>query len=295
VFTRQVRARHRAVPASRRRVARLGGVLAALVVLLSGWGISTAATASAAPTAAPGAIGYDVSTPQCGRTLPEIGAFGIVGVNGGRAFSLNPCFASQYEWAKRRPAASGVYINTGNPAPRSDYYWPASGSRDPALCRDNTSTRDPGCAYDYGWHAAAAALAAADRVDPTSRSRTWWLDIETANSWNGDGIANAADLQGVVDLLRSKGVARVGLYSTAYQWRTITGGYTASSAGTYRTAWRSAFTPRYRLESVPLWIATMGDAAAAKTACTTSFTGGPAQMVQFVDGSGLDANYVCRR
>ena len=36
-------------------------------------------------------------------------------------------------------------------------------------------------------------------------------------------------------------------------------------------------------------------AAAAKTACATSFTGAPAQMVQFVDGSGLDANYVCRR
>jgi hypothetical protein len=283
------------MPAPRRRLARFGGVLAALVVLLSGWSLSTAAAASVAPAAAPGAIGHDVSTPQCGSTLPEIGAFGVVGVNGGRAFTWNPCFASEYAWAKRRPAAAGVYINTGNPAPRSDYYWPASGSREPALCRDSTSTRDPGCAYDYGWHAATAALAAAERVDPTSRSRAWWLDVETANSWNGDGIANAADLQGVVDLLRSKGVARVGLYSTAYQWRTITGGYTASSAGTYRTAWRSAFTPRYRLESLPLWIATTGDAAAAKAACATSFTGAPAQMVQFVDGSGIDVNYVCRR
>jgi hypothetical protein len=33
--------------------------------------------------------------------------------------------------------------------------------------------------------------------------------------------------------------------------------------------------------------------AAAKSACATSFTGAPAQMVQFVDGSGLDANVVC--
>ena len=98
-----------------------------------------------------------------------------------------------------------------------------------------------------------------------------------------------------MDLLRSKGVVRVGLYSTAYQWRAITGGYTASSAGSYRTAWRSAFTPGYRLESAPLWMATTGDAAAAKAACATSFTGAAAQMVQFVDGSGLDANFVCRR
>jgi hypothetical protein len=108
-----------------------------------------------------------------------------------------------------------VYVNTGNPAPRSDFYWPASGFRDPALCRDNTSTRDPGCAYDYSWHAAAKALAVADRVDPGLRSRTWWLDVEKANSWNGDGIANTADLQGALDLLRSKGVTRVGRYSTA--------------------------------------------------------------------------------
>ena len=135
----------------------------------------------------------------------------------------------------------------------------------------------------------------ADRVDPGLRSRTWWLDVETANSWNGDGIANTADLQGALDLLRSQGVARVGLYSTAYQWRAITGGYTATSAATYRATWRPAFTPRYRLESAPLWIATAGDLAAAKAACSTSFTGAAAQMVQFVDGSGLDADYVCRR
>ena len=84
-------------------------------------GISTAAAASVAPSAAVGAIGHDVSTPQCGRTLPEIGAFGVVRVNGGRAFTENPCFAAEQAWAKRRPAATGVYINTGNPAPRSDF------------------------------------------------------------------------------------------------------------------------------------------------------------------------------
>ena len=109
-------------PVRARYLARFGGVLAALVVLLSGWGISTAAAAAVAPSAAVGATGHDVSAPQCGRTLPEVGAFGIVGVNGGRAFSENPCFATEYEWAKRRPAAPGVYINTGNPAPRSDFY-----------------------------------------------------------------------------------------------------------------------------------------------------------------------------
>ncbi len=263
--------------------------VALLVAALSGWAVSTAVAAPAA------SVGHDVSFPQCaGAALPATGTFGIVGLTGGRAFSANPCLAAQYRWAAGRPSAPAVYVNTGNPAPTSSYYWPASGGRDPALCRDSRSTRDPGCAYDYGWHAAGAALALADRTDRTIRTRTWWLDVETANSWNGDAASNAADLQGAVDLLRSKGVARVGLYSTAYQWKVITGGYTAATANTYRTAWRAAFTPRFPLEQAPLWIATAGDLRAARAACGTSFTGAPALLAQFKDGSALDADLACR-
>lgn len=280
---RPISARHRLRPA--------GVVLAALCAAL----LTVSGTAHAAPAAPPGAVGHDVSTPQCTTTLPASGAFAVVGLTGGRAFSVNPCFDAEYRWASGRPSAAAVYINTGNPAPTSNYYWPTSGTRDPALCRDATSTRDPGCAYDYGWHAAAAALAAADRTDRAIRGLTWWLDVEIANSWNGDRIANAADLQGALDLLRSKGVARVGIYSTGYQWTSITGGYSQSTAGTYRSAWRASFTPRFPLESAPLWIATVGDLASATAACSTTFTGAAAQLVQFHDASGLDADVVCRR
>jgi len=259
--------------------------------------------ARAGSGAAPaGSVGHDVSYPQCagsgstGTTAGSLsGAFGIVGVTNGLPFSASPCWAAEYAWAAGRSYRAGLYANTANPAPRSSHYWPVSDARDPALCANSASTTDPGCAYDYGWHAAASALATAQVTVPTAATLPWWLDVESANSWNGNGTANAADLQGAVDLLRSKGVARVGLYSTAYQWRAITGGYAASSAATYRAAWRSAFTPRYRLETLPLWIATTGDLAAAKAACSTTFTGAPAQLVQYVDGSGIDANYVCRR
>src|SRR5437899_2627639 len=48
----------------------------------------------------PASAGYDVSYPQCSSTLPSRPDFGIVGVNGGRAYAANPCLAAQYGWAQ---------------------------------------------------------------------------------------------------------------------------------------------------------------------------------------------------
>jgi hypothetical protein len=69
-------------------------------------------------------------------------------VSDGRAWSANPCLASEYHWAAAYPRTPDVYMNTANPAPSSSYYWPASGARDPALCGNAKLTTDPGCAYD---------------------------------------------------------------------------------------------------------------------------------------------------
>ena len=74
-------------------------------------------TASAASTP----VGYDVSYPQCGTTLPRDRAFGIIGVNGGLATRANPCLTQQLSWAwgssgsvLLQPKAQ-VYLNTANP------------------------------------------------------------------------------------------------------------------------------------------------------------------------------------
>jgi hypothetical protein len=270
---------------SRRDVRLRAVVLAVLTVLC------TAAATATAWAAGPGGNGHDVSHPQCGGRLPAGSAFGVVGINQGRPFSANPCLAAQYRWAAGRPAAAALYVNTGNPAPRSAYYWPRSGTADPAGCADSRSRTDPGCAYDYGWHAAADALATARSLGSAALGHTWWLDVEATNTWNGDGVSNTAVLQGMYDHLRSHGVARVGIYSTGPQWRTITGGYSASSAARYRTAWASHFTPRSPLHAAPLWIAG-GTRATARGMCATSFTGGPTRMVQFL-ADGFDTNLVC--
>jgi hypothetical protein len=252
-----------------------------------------AATSTAWAAGSPGGAGHDVSHPQCGAALPESSTFGIVGINGGRPFSTNPCLTTQYSWAVGRPSDAAIYVNTGNPAPSSDYYWPSSGSSDPALCTDSASTTDPGCAYDYGWHAAGNALVTGKRLGDAVMAHTWWLDVETTNTWNGDTTSNTAMLQGMYDYLRSHGVGNVGLYSSAYQWKRITGGYTASNAARYASIWGPHVTPDFPLHGAPLWVATAASSSTARTSCSTSFTEAPAQMVQFISEDGLDTNLTC--
>jgi hypothetical protein len=267
------------------RRAILIGALTALTTCLFGGG-----PAWAEPAAGPG---HDVSHPQCGGDLPDGSTFGIVGLNQGRPYSTNPCLAAQYRWAAGRPAKAAIYVNTSNPAPKSNYYWPRSGSREPALCRDSSSTKDAGCAYNYGWHAAANAMATGKKLGRAVLGHTWWLDVETTNTWNGDGVSNTATLQGMYDYLRSHGVARVGLYSTGFQWKRITGGYSAATAARYTGAWQPQVTPDYPLHEAPLWIATAANSGTAKAKCATSFTGGRTVMVQFIGKDGFDTNLVC--
>jgi hypothetical protein len=275
-----------AVPTRRRRVV----VVVALVAALLAGGATVAAWALVGP---PGAVGHDVSYPQCGQGVPTTGSFGVVGVNGGKVSTANPCLASQYGWASGRSNGASLYANTGNPGSISTFYWPASGSRDPALCTDRTSAADAGCAYDYGYHGGQDSLRIAkNALGSGVTGRTWWLDVEVANSWNGTASANAASLQGAVDALVAGGVGTVGIYSTAYQWTQITGGYSGSTAASYRAGWASAFTPKRPLESAPLWVAGLSSVDAAAKNCGTSFTGGTTALAQYTDGA-FDGDLVC--
>ena len=46
-----------------------------------------------------GAVGFDISFPDCERAVLPSGSFGIVGLNGGRPFTTNPCLGREYGWA----------------------------------------------------------------------------------------------------------------------------------------------------------------------------------------------------
>lgn len=276
----------RQVPASTSRRALVALIFTVLATALAGIAPATAAEPARAP-------GHDISHPQCGGGLPEGSRFGIVGLNQGRPFTTNPCLADQYRWATGRPAAPAIYVNTANPAPRSDFYWPRSGSREPVLCRDAGSTTDAGCAYNYGWQAAEGSMRVARTLGKGVLGHTWWLDVETMNTWNGDGVANTAVLQGMYDHLRAHGVGTVGLYSTGYQWKKITGGYTAGTAPRYLAAWKGVIKPDFPLHDAPLWVATGKGGKDVSSRCGTSFTGGPTTMVQFIGKDGFDTNVTC--
>jgi hypothetical protein len=261
--------------------------------------------------------GNDISFPQCGKTFPSGQSFGIVGVNAGVASSGNPCLGpylggaastSELDWAvttssgvSSQPKAS-LYVNTGDPgnvyAGRPVATWPKSGATPYGSCttmrvrtRYGTYTvgRDsPACAYEYGreraatdvkvyFADAAAALAGAVSSDPSAYQ--WWLDVETANTWQSGSSGrhmNVADLRGMVDYLASVHPPAVGVYSTATDWQAITGGTGPSSA----------------LYGLPVWLPGASDPAGAGAMCSAaSFSGGPVRLTQWT--AAYDDDLAC--
>jgi len=239
----------------------------------------TVLPAYAANPAPPASTGYDISWPQCGSSFPSGGAFGIVGVTDGLAFSANPCLSAEYAWAttSTRIYTPGLYINTGNPEQASSN-WPGRAGVGPRPC-STTDLKDPSnvnCAYNYGYNAATDALTVATtNVGGAAQTLPWWLDVEIGNSWNGSLAANSSTVQGYIDYQRGHSTGTVGIYSTGSQWGQITGGYTVPSA--------------------PDWLAGASSVTDARNLCnspTSSFSGGPVQLVQYPNGN-FDGNYVC--
>ncbi|MEA2675701.1 MAG: hypothetical protein QOI92_2893 [Chloroflexota bacterium] len=221
--------------------------------------------------------GFDIAYPQCGAPYPANPLFGIVGVNGGKVFSANPCLAGEIAWAGG--ATGQLYANTGNPGPALSSFWP-SGQTSPRYCDPaNLDTAD--CAYDYGFNAAqhsyntASAAYAQLHLTGSPSATRWWLDVETENSWRSDTSLNIAALQGEVAYLRDiAGVARIGFYSTQLQWNTITAGTLAFNVN-------------------PSWVAGASSLKAARDRCTRpAFTGNVNVYTQY-PYLGFDANNVC--
>jgi hypothetical protein len=273
---------------------RLPGALAlasalALIVVGATMPASSADAAVRTVSLPPTGNGIDISYPQCVKEshlrLPPNIPFAIVGVNGGRASTSNPCFTSEYNSAfllggsSEQPHAA-VYVNTGNPGLAASW-WPSSNltQSGTAVINPNGScagVEDAACAYIYGYSMAQADYRRVGRSG-VAMPELWWLDVETSNTWQADTIANAASLSGMVDYFKSK-YLDVGLYSTAYQWNRIAGLTAATST----------------LAGLPSWLAGssyLGAAAACEKSPLTP--NGRVALVQYV--MHLDNNFSCHR
>ncbi len=222
--------------------------------------LAVAAALLAAPgaaTAAPTGTGYDVSHPQCDAPLPAARAFAVIGVNGGLATRTNPCLTDQLSWAwsssgavRAQPKAQ-LYLNTANPGQVLGLVttWPETGATPYGRCH---GTNSRACSWQYGWERAQNSVvsfftpaARAARVDSQPARYTWWLDVETMNTWqsgSADALArNRATLEGMAAYLLSRG-ADVGLYSTRQQWAEIAGTVPAGSILAGRDSWLAGST-----------------------------------------------------
>jgi hypothetical protein len=212
---------------------------------------------------AAGATGYDISWPQCGGSYPggPIG-LGIIGANDGKAFTQNPCLASEAAWAGQ-PAA--IYMNLNSP--------PTGSTQALSGPAGTCVVTDTGClAYNYGYNAAVASFTYATASGASAG--VWWLDVETANTWDSNPANNDLTIKGALDALGADGVL-AGIYSTGYQFGIIAGGYAPAT---------------------PVWMATGGDITDATAACTSghSFGGGTTWLAQYgTSGVPFDQDLAC--
>jgi LysM repeat protein len=232
------------------------GVRLQVPTVASTLGLNHAAESDPYPHAA---VGYDVSYPNCAVQVPAAHTFAVIGLNHGRPFTTNPCFAD--EWAAAQPPRS-VYINTA--------YAPSLFRHITPDCRaaGNSQPLGPAArrAYTVGCSEAGAAI---DLLGPSAPDAIW-LDVEPSNTWSSQQGLNAAAINGIVDRLLSQTPhPAVGVYSNASFWRQIVGDWTSLS--------------------LPEWVATE---APDPPGCPASFAAGPVWLSQSTDGT-LDVDTAC--
>jgi len=253
---------------------------------------ATAAKPIATTPATP--LGIDISYPQCGRQVPKTQAFGIVGVNGGLANTTNPCLADQLLWASKSLGGTPqeriqLYVNTANPGGLNTASWPTNSTAENphGVCNGSDTIA---CAWQYGWNRATEDVlerfkpaAASAGINMAPSNYIWWLDVETMNTWKAptssfNTQSNTAVLEGMTAHFASIS-ARVGIYSTAYQWGQIVGSSVSASSN---------------LNGLKNWRPGGANLSTAKQACSAAplTANGIVVLTQFVS-KNLDYDYSC--
>jgi len=206
-----------------------------------------------------GAVGYDVSYPNCDARVPESSTFAVIGLNLGRPFTANPCFSREWD-AARQPRS--VYVNTAYSPAQLRHVTPACSAAGRSQPLRPAAQR----AYAVGCSEADADLQLLASTPPAAI----WLYVEAGNTWSSRRSLNAATIKGILE--RFLGQVRhpaVGVYSNTVFWRSIVG--------------------RWSSLSVPEWVAT---GAPDPPGCPAGFAAGPVWLSQTTDGR-LDTDTAC--
>jgi hypothetical protein len=244
-----------------------------------------AAKAAGAATAVPptGAqeqvLGADISWPQCpvGLGIPEKRTLGlppprpsarfvVIGLTNGPGFVANPCLADQVAQARQRELLTSAYSVISYPdAATVDEH----GSRGPY--DEGTAS---GVLHNTGY--AQARYNIESMVRTGLETPVVWLDVEPVPSfdWSADPEANAAVVEGAARGYTDAGY-RVGVYSTPALWSRIVGDLRLGGAPEWRPAGP-----------------TSREAAEVRCGPGWSIQGGPAVLVQWVEGN-RDLDVTC--
>ncbi len=266
-------------------------------------------------------IGNDVSYPQCGSKLPASPAFGIVGLTGGLANDLNPCFgpsssypsytASELYWAVAssvggtgQPKAS-LYVNTGDPgnvyngAVISD--WPTSGSTPYGSCTTTTVTLSSGtytvgansdaCAYQFGYNKATRdanwLASAATAINSQAPPVTVAGAAASYPWWLDVETANTWLSDTTMNVADLQGMI-AGLRNAG---ATTVGAY--STAAQWDTITGGTNSGSGSLFQIPAWIPGARSLSGAESNCSqASFTGGTVMVTQWFSRPD-DSDYAC--
>jgi len=201
--------------------------------------------------------GVDISYPDCLAPEPPPADFTIIGLNDGRPFTTNPCFAAEYAAARAAGHSPSVYLNS---AYASSLFRHITGDC-LASARDHETLRSLQLAYAVGCSEGETALAALAGAEVAAL----WIDIEPDNTWSTRVLRNRATIRGLVDHLLTHGSTPiVGAYSADVYWRELMGGW-------------SSF-------ALPEWIATGGGRS-----CSDAFASGPVWLSQTTTTHDYDA------
>ena len=232
----------------------------------------------------PGVVGADISWPNCpvgmgvpgrrtlGLPLPKPSAkFVVVGLTNGRAFTRNPCLATQVSVAKAREMRTAAYTMLSYPN-RSERR--RHGYTGPYPTRTAASRM-----ANVGYAQASAAL---DAMTAAGLAAPFvWIDVEprVERPWSKRVKRNRALIRGAMQAAKDRQIGS-GIY-------------------TYAGAWK-AITKNMKL-SAPLWAPGHSHAktyarrmSQTKASCARkSFTGGPLVMTQWV-WRNRDFDITCR-